>query len=78
MPPLFGHFIGFCEVAGAVGLLLARTRPFAACGLTVIMFGAIYYHVAYGVPSAVPALVLTLLLAATIWVFGRQKQTVVG
>lgn len=74
LPPLFGTFIGACEVAGAVGLIWAHTRILAAAGLIIIMFQAIYYHAAYGVPSPVPAIVLTLLLAATIWVFDARTR----
>ena len=72
LPNGFGLFIGLCEVAGAVGLLLSRTRLLAAAGLICIMVGAVYYHVAYSVPSPIPALVLAALLVATIVVFRRN------
>ena len=67
LPSWFGYFIGACELAGAVGLLLLQTRKLAASGLVVIMLGAVYFHVAYSEPSAVPAIVLLALLALTIW-----------
>src|SRR5438128_1114694 len=48
LPLWFLRFIGVCEVAGALGLILpsvSRIRtgltPLAACGLTVIMCGAV-------------------------------------
>ena len=67
LPSWFGYFIGACELAGAVGLLLLQTRKLAASGLVVIMLGAVYFHVAYSEPSPVPAIVLLALLALTIW-----------
>ncbi len=48
LPGLFLRFIGVCEIAGALGLILpGLTRiqrgltPLAACGLVVIMVGAV-------------------------------------
>ncbi len=66
LPGWFGYFIGACEVAGAVGLFLPRLRKLAAAGLALIMIGASYFHIAYAVPSAVPALVLLVLMVVTI------------
>ena len=67
LPTWFGYAIGLAELAGGIGLLLPRTRVAAAIGLIPIMLGAIYFHVAYAVPSAVPAVVLSGLLLATLW-----------
>lgn len=33
-PPAFGLFIGICEIAGGIGLLIARTRIHACIGLS--------------------------------------------
>ena len=67
LPSWFGYFIGTCELAGAAGLVLPQTRKLAALGLIAIMLGAIYFHVAYSEPSPVPAIILSVLLALTIW-----------
>ncbi len=67
LPAAFGLFIGVCEIAGSIGLLIARTRIPAAIGLSLIMIGAAYYHLAYQAPSVVPAFILLLLLVGTIW-----------
>ncbi|MBF9030413.1 DoxX family membrane protein [Rhodobacterales bacterium HKCCE3408] len=75
LPAAFGIFIGLCEIAGGLGLLIQRTRVPAALGLSAIMLGAVYYHVAYGEPSPVPAVVLLLLLAATVWNERRPKTS---
>src|SRR5207237_7618635 len=47
LPAVFVHFVGVCEVLGALGLILpgvlrVRTQftPLAALGLVTIMFGA--------------------------------------
>lgn len=67
LPGWFGYFIGACQLAGAIGLLLPQTRKFAAAGLAIIMLGAIYFHIAYAVPSALPATILLILLLLTMW-----------
>lgn len=63
LPHWFGYFIGLCELAGAVGLLIRPLSALAASGLIAIMLGAIFFHVNYEVAShAVPAVILTILL----------------
>jgi hypothetical protein len=72
LPVLFLRFIGFCEVLGAVGLILPaalRIRealtPMAAAGLFVIMVGATVVTIAGGdVAPAVLPLVIGLTLTA--------------
>ena len=72
LPGWFGYFIGLCQVCGAIGLLLPQTRKLAAAGLSIIMVGAIYFHVAFAVPSPFPAAVLLALCLATInWNWNR-------
>lgn len=66
LPSWFGYFIGFCELAGAIGLILPQTRKYAAAGLAIIMVGAVYFHIVHGVPSAVPAGTLLVLLLLVI------------
>ena len=73
LPPAFGLFIGICEIAGGIGLLIARTRIPAAIGLSLIMLGAVYYHLAYQIPSAVPAMILLIFLAGSIWRTRKSK-----
>ena len=67
LPSWFGYFIGASELAGALGLLIIQTRKLAAAGLAIIMVGATYFHLAYGVPSAIPAVVLLVLCLLTIY-----------
>jgi putative oxidoreductase len=67
LPSWFGYFIGACELAGAIGLLIPKTRKLAAAGLAIIMVGAVYFHITYSVPSPVPAIILLILLLLTIW-----------
>lgn len=67
LPGWFGYFIGACELAGAIGLLITQTRKLAATGLAIIMVGAVYFHITYSVPSPVPAITLLIFLLLTIW-----------
>lgn len=62
LPGWFGYFIGLCELAGAIGLLIRPLAALASAGLIIILCGAIYYHATYPPLSAgVPALVLLIL-----------------
>ncbi len=72
LPAWFGYFIGAAEVAGGIGLYIRRTSAWAAAGLLIIFLGAIYFHIAYAVPSAVPAVVLSGL--AVIAIVSRRKD----
>ncbi|MGB0898077.1 MAG: DoxX family protein [Psychrobium sp.] len=72
LPTWFGYFIGLCELAGGIGLLIPRLSALAAIALMPIMLGAAYFHIAYDVPSALPALIFTFL--ATIIASLRMKE----
>ncbi|HEU0167124.1 MAG TPA: DoxX family protein [Chloroflexota bacterium] len=71
LPILFLRFIGLCELAGALGLVLPglthvkpRLTPIAASGLVIIMAGAtIITALTMGVAPAAGPLVLGLLAA---------------
>jgi uncharacterized membrane protein YphA (DoxX/SURF4 family) len=44
----FATLIGVLELAGAIGLIVPRTTRWAILGLTAIMLGAAYTHLANG------------------------------
>lgn len=78
LPGVFMKFIGICEVAGGLGLILPRLfgirielTPLAAAGLLIIMIGATTVTLLHGQigPALVPAVVG--LLAASV-VRGRR------
>ncbi|MBV8857548.1 MAG: DoxX family protein [Acidobacteria bacterium] len=79
LPGWFIHFIGVCEVLGALGLLLPgllrikpSLTPLAAAGLVVIMIGAAALTVAAdGVAAGVVPLVVGLLAAFV--AYGRWR-----
>ncbi|CCH89245.1 membrane protein of unknown function [Modestobacter italicus] len=56
-------FVGACEVAGAVGLLIPRLMRPAAAGLVVLMVGAVVTNVAILGTNPVLPLVFGLLAA---------------
>lgn len=64
LPAGMAMFIGLCEMAGGIGLLIRRLAGLAASGLVIIMLGAVYSHVTYTPPAeAAPALILGGLCA---------------
>ena len=62
LPAGLALFIGLCEIAGGIGLLIRRLAGLAALGLVIIMVGAVYSHVTHTpVAEALPAVILGLL-----------------
>lgn len=47
LPTWFGYFIGACEIAGAIGLFISPLASLSALIISIIMVGAIYFHVQY-------------------------------
>jgi uncharacterized membrane protein YphA (DoxX/SURF4 family) len=81
--PMFAHWgyhvwfatlIGVLELTGAVGLLIPRITRYAILGLTVIMFGAAYTHLANheGIEVLRPVVFLAVLWA--IWGLRRTAD----
>ena len=78
-PGWFIHFIGVCEILGALGLVLPgllRIKPqltaLAAIGLTIIMIGAVVVtFMTFGVAGAIGNVVICLLCAFV--AYGRTK-----
>jgi len=62
----FRLFIGASELSGAVGLWLPKLSFWAAVGLILIMFGAVYTHVTYA-EAPTGALVALALLGFVAW-----------
>ncbi len=56
--------VGLAEGLGAVGLFVRRLRPYAAMGLSIVMGGAVYTHLAHQEwgESTAPLILLGLLL----------------
>ena len=63
-PAWFATFIGVAEIAGAIGLLIPKTTRWAVYGLSAIMAGAVYTHLANGEG---PQIVRPLLFALVMW-----------
>jgi len=85
LPPLFLKFIGLCEVAGALGLILPGLvrvgrglTSLAAAGLVIIMTGATVITVAGGYISHAVVPFIVGLLAAFIAYKRRQTARVAG
>ena len=78
LPMLLLRFIGLCEILGALGLILpgiTRIRrgltPLAACGLLIIMIGAVVITVmGLGAAAAITPLVAGVLCAVV--AYGRR------
>ncbi len=79
LPGLFVRFIGVAEIAGALGLILPGLlriqrglTPLAACGLVIIMIGAVVVTLAIGGgATALVPLVVGLLAVAV--AYGRRS-----
>ena len=72
LPSWFGYFIGACEVAGAIGLFIRPLSALAAIGISIIMLGAIYFHIYYTpLAQGVPALIVLALCA---YIFTQRRS----
>lgn len=73
-PAWFATLIGVLELAGAIGLLVPRTTRWAVLGLSGLMLGAAYTHLANaeGLEVLRPLLFLALLWTLW-WLRGRQR-----
>jgi uncharacterized membrane protein YphA (DoxX/SURF4 family) len=81
LPGWFFHFIGVCEILGALGLILPGITgigrvltPIAAGGLVIIMIGATAISAAGGQVSVALIPAVVGLLAAFV-VYGRRRPT---
>lgn len=63
-PAWFAIFIGVCELAGGIGLLIPKLTKWAILGLTAIMLGAAYTHLASGEGLAV---IRPLIFMGVLW-----------
>jgi putative oxidoreductase len=66
-PAWFAMLIGAFELAGAVGLLIPKLTRFAVLGLTIIMFGAAYTHLANGEAAQIIRLGIFFGFLLAIW-----------
>ncbi len=72
-PAWFATLTGALELVGAIGLLVPKTMRYAVLGLTVVMIGAAYTHLAHdeGLQVLRPVLFLAVLWIA--WWLRRNK-----
>jgi uncharacterized membrane protein YphA (DoxX/SURF4 family) len=80
VPPGLVRFIGVCELAGAVGVLLPpllRIRPYlgvaAATGLVLLMGTAVMFHISRGELNSLPPPVILGVIAAFV-AWGRRAE----
>ncbi len=66
-PAWFAMLIGVLELAGALGLLIPKTTRYAILGLTGIMLGAGYTHLANGEGVQVLRPVIFLAVLWLVW-----------
>lgn len=62
----FRLFIGTCEFLGGIALLIPRLAFWSACGLFIIMLGAVHAHLTHDEASHLPVVVVALVLLAFI------------
>ena len=74
-PVWFAYTIGVLEILSAIGLLIPRTTTYAIFGLTAIMLGAAYTHLAAGEGLAVLRPIIFLGGLWGIWFLRRSAST---
>ncbi|MEM1438710.1 MAG: DoxX family protein [Pseudomonadota bacterium] len=72
----FATFVGIAELSGAVGLWIRQTSMWAAIGISIVMAGAIYYHVLFTpLVGALPAFLVLSICGCIIF---RRGTGVIG
>ena len=74
----FRLFIGTCELLGGVALLIPRLAFWAASGLIIIMFGAVYTHLSQNDAVHMGPAVIALLLLAFVARLRRGRALFLG
>ena len=74
----FRYLTGIIEFGGAIALWFAATRVYAAALLGATMVGAVVAHLTVLGPSAVPAVVLGLLLVAVLYLHRDEVAVATG
>jgi uncharacterized membrane protein YphA (DoxX/SURF4 family) len=69
----FRLFIGASEFLGGIALLIPRLAFWSACGLTIIMVGAVYTHIANDDVANVAPAAVALLLCVCIAIVRRRR-----
>jgi drug/metabolite transporter (DMT)-like permease len=62
----FRLFIGSCEFLGGIALLIPRLAFWSACGLFIIMIGAVHAHLTHDEASHLPPVLVAMVLLAFI------------
>lgn len=69
------YFVGVCEVAGAVGVLVPRLSVLAAAGLALLMIGASVANVTVLDTSPATTIIICLAALLTAWLgLGRTSR----
>lgn len=76
LPSVFATFIGVCEIAGAIGIWLRKTSLLAAIGISLIMLGAVYYHIMH--TPLVEGIAAMVVLACCALIISRKGTGVIG
>lgn len=79
MPEKIYLVIGTFEVLGAIGLLIPRTSAYAAIGLILIMFGALFTHISHNeMMMALMPIMVMLMLAFVAYVRNPFRRATVS
>jgi putative oxidoreductase len=70
LPAWFGTFIGLCEFAGAIGIWIRKLSSLAALGLTIILAGALYYHIVH--TPLIEGLFALILIVCTLYILVKR------
>lgn len=75
-PTWFATFIGAAELAGGVGLLIPKLTRWAVYGLTLIMLGGAYTHLANGEGAQVlRPLIFAVVMWTALWLRARSSTS---
>ena len=75
LPVWFMYFIGVAEIIGAIGLWIKKLSFYAACGLWIILAGAVFSTALLSsAGTAVIPIVYAIILGIIVWL-GKKKDS---
>jgi len=72
MPDGSYYVIGAFEILGAIGLMIPRLAGYAAMGLILLMFGALFTHITHGEFGGMPMLAILVIILAGAVIYLRD------
>lgn len=74
LPEWIGYFIGGAALLAGIAMFVHKWTALAPSGVIPVMIGAVYFHITYEEPAAIPAVIFIGLAVYAIFI--RKKDAI--